>query len=100
MSKQIAFLLQPERRADEKREAYIGRRIAGRQYVESSLVGTLFWNTELQGNYFNDARKNRPVGKRGHRIAKKLARIARAMVAAGTLSRTLVDAAKAGTVIG
>lgn len=85
MSKQIALLLQPERRDDETRENYIGRRQASRQYVESSLMGTLFWNTELQGAYFNDARKNRPAGKRGHRIAKKLARTARAMVAAGTL---------------
>jgi hypothetical protein len=86
MSKQIALLLQPERRSDETSESYAGRRQASRQYVESSLMGTLFWNTEMQGPYFNDARKNRPVGKSGHRKAKKLARIARERIAAGTLS--------------
>jgi D-arabinose 5-phosphate isomerase GutQ len=77
MSKQITVLLQPERREGETRNAYIERRKASQSYVASSLMGTLFWNTDMQGPYFNDARKTRPVGKSGHRIAKKLARLAR-----------------------
>lgn len=77
MSNALNRFLQPERREDETLEKYVERRNSAGQYVQSSLMGTLFWNTDLQGNYFNEARKNRPRGKSGHRIAKKLARMAR-----------------------
>jgi hypothetical protein len=85
MTKAIALLLQPNRRENETREQYKERRTQANSYVASSLMGTLFWNTDMQGTYFNPERANRPVGKSGHRKAKKLARIAREKVAAGTL---------------
>jgi hypothetical protein len=78
MTKAIALLLQPERRENETRDQYKERRTQANSYVASSLMGTLFWNTDMQGTYFNPARANRPVGKSGHRAAKKIARLARA----------------------
>ena len=55
MSNAVSSLLNPTRRQDETFENYVARRKASHDYVASSLVGTLFWNTELQGNYYNDA---------------------------------------------
>lgn len=86
MSNAISTLLNPARAEGETQAKYKERRTAGKDYVASSLAGTLFWNTNLSGAYFNDARKNRPQGKSGHRKAKQLARIARAKVASGELT--------------
>jgi len=77
MANALSTLLNPARRADESRDKYKERRTAAQDYTLSSLAGTLAWNPNLQGTYFNDGRKNRPIGKSGHRIAKKLARLAR-----------------------
>lgn len=86
MTNAISNLLNPVRGEAETQAKYKERRTAGRDYVRSALMGTLFWNTNLSGTYFNESRKNRPLGKSGHRAARAIARIARAKVAAGTLS--------------
>lgn len=86
MSNAISNLLNPVRGENETQAKYKERRSAGQDYVASSLAGTLFWNTQLSGNYFNEARKSRPAGKSGHRKARAIARIARAKIADGTLS--------------
>jgi hypothetical protein len=82
----ISTLLNPARAEGESQAKYRERRTAGQDYVASSLQGTLFWNTNLRGAYFNEARASRPVGKSGHRKAKAIARIARAKIASGELT--------------
>lgn len=82
----ISTLLNPARAEGESFEKYKERRSAGKDYVASAAAGTLFWNTNLSGAYFNEARKNRPNGKSGHRKAKAIARIAREKVAKGELT--------------
>lgn len=86
MTNATAKLLQPQRAEGESFDAYKTRRQAGHDYVESSKQGTLFWNTNMSGAYFNDARKSRPNGKSGHRTAKKIARMARQKIAQGELN--------------
>ena len=77
MSNAIGLLLQPERQANETQDKYKARRTSAKEYVKSSLAGTLYWNTDMQGKFISAGRKTRPVGKSGHRISKKIARLAR-----------------------
>lgn len=74
-------LLQPERGTNESRQDYVARRRTSHDYVKSQLAGTISWNPQFQGTFFNEEKAKARTfgkGKSARRVDKRLRRVVRA----------------------